>query len=118
MQENKLLENESLLKTVKTHNFCISVSKIFMTIFAIPMIIFLISIPLTIAHHSAIGATVTLGFISLFLLVPMSASIKRITQVTTITNNRVIVNYGWLNKTTIEIIPENRVNNSRTRLIW
>lgn len=106
MQENKLLENENLLKTTKTHDFCIKISKLFLTIFAIPIVLFVISIPLTIAHHNAIDGTITFGIICLFMLVPISTSIKRITQETTITNKRVILNSGWINKTTTEIIPE------------
>ena len=107
MVYNKLLENENLLKIVKTHKFCIKISKLFMIFFAIPIALLLFSIVGAFTDpHNAIGGIIVFGFISLFAITAMSNSIKRITQETTITNKRVIINSGWINKTTTEIIPE------------
>ena len=108
MQENKLLENENLLKKAKTHKFCVKISKVFMFFSAIPIVLLVFFIVLAFAHYrdGILTGIVMLGFFSLFALNAMSTSIKRITQETIITNKRIILNAGWINKTTTEITPE------------
>ena len=103
MQENKLLENENLIKIFKTQKCIKRQFWIFCIFFSLPILLFLITL---FSKHKDTDGTITFGIICLFLLIPISNGIKRITQETIITNKRIILNSGWLNKTTTEILAE------------
>lgn len=108
MQENNLLENENLLKTVTTHDFCITVAKTLLGIFAIPILLLILSALLALSPktHDPENAIITFGIMSVFALALMSGCMKVITQQITLTNKRIIVNMGWINHKTLEIIPQ------------
>jgi uncharacterized membrane protein YdbT with pleckstrin-like domain len=103
MQENKLLENENLVKIFKTQKCIKRQYGYFIAFFSLPILIFLITL---FSKHKDMDGTIAFGIICLLLLIPISNSIKRITQETIITNKRIIINSGWMNKITTEIIPE------------